>query len=50
MGDPNQSGLPNVETIRKSGGVKSLVSAFNEQIESQKVKYLKFYTIKNIIF
>ena len=39
VGDPNQSGLPNVEIIRKPGGVKSLVSAFNKQIESQKVKY-----------
>ena len=38
-GDPNQSGLPNIDVVRRTGGVKSLVSAFNEQIESQKVCY-----------
>ena len=35
-GDPNKSGLPDVDLVKRPG-VKSLVSAFNEQIESQKV-------------
>ena len=49
-GDPNQSGLPNVDKIRRPGGVKSLVSAFNEQIESHKAKYLKFVCFDTVIF
>ena len=36
QGDPNKSGLPIPDFVRRPG-VKSLVSAFNEQIESQKV-------------
>ena len=35
-GDPNKSGLPDVDLVKRPG-VKSLVSAFNEQIESHKV-------------
>ena len=50
VGDPNQSGLPNVDMIRRPGGVKSLVSAFNEQIESHKVKYLKSLCFDTITF
>ena len=49
-GDPNQSGLPNVDIVRRPGGVKSLVSAFNEQIESHKVRYLKFKRFDTVIF
>ena len=37
-GSPNTSGLPNIEPVNRRD-VKSLVSAFNEQIESQKVWY-----------
>ena len=46
-GDPNKSGLPDVDLVKRPG-VKSLVSAFNEQIESHKVleKYLDSYNIK----
>ena len=37
-GSPNTSGLPNIQSVNRRD-VKSLVSAFNEQIESQKVWY-----------